>query len=586
MPKKIQFAIDNKTLAGFIFLLLILTGIEWFTFRTTNELIDNTKLVNHTHTILTKLELVFSFLKDAESGQRGYMITNDSAYMETYKMDNNNVKNEIAELMKLTGDNPKQQQQIITIDSLVGERYNRMEATLLLQKEKGHTAMAEQIMTREENRIMDMIRKLINTMKEDENHLLTLHTNQTDVSAKRTIEVMLVTGCISIIIIFLGLYFINRDNIKRKIAEQELNRFFTLSLDMMCIVGADGYFKRINPAFEDVLGYTQEELFSRPYHEFLHPDDKTKTIEAVRNMNKEGSKLAIENRCIRKDGTFRWLAWKAVPIDDVRYASARDITEQKMAAESIKKMNEELENRVELRTAELKRSNEELQQFAYVASHDLQEPLRMVASYVQLLEKKYKGQLDEKADTYIGFAVDGASRMKALINDLLDFSRVDSKAKSMKPTDMNETIEEVTHNLKMAIKENKASVEVIGNLPTIIAESIQMVQLFQNIINNAIKFKGEKTPIIRISSEELKDKWLFTIRDNGIGIEKEYWDRIFIIFQRLNNREEYPGTGIGLSICRKIVERHEGKIWLESEMGKGTTFHFTIHKFPINNTSS
>jgi PAS domain S-box-containing protein len=408
--------------------------------------------------------------------------------------------------------------------------------------------------------------------------LLAVNTMKTDASANRTIMVILITGSLSIMIVLIALYFINIDNIKRKKAEEELNRFFTLSLDMMCIIGDDGYFKRINPAFEDVLGYTRDELFSKPYHEFIHPEDKEKTLTEVTKMINEGTKLTIENRCIRKDGTYRWLAWKSVPVEKMRYASARDITEQKIAAEQIKKMNQELELRVQRRTSELKRSNEELQQFAYVASHDLQEPLRMVASYMQLLERKYKGKLDEKADMYIGFAVDGASRMKALINDLLNFSRVDSKAKTLAPTDFNVTLEEVMQNLKEAIKENKAKIIVEGTLPTIIAESSQMIQLFQNFISNAIKFKGDNIPEIRVSAEEQPAHWVFKIKDNGIGIEKEYWDRIFVIFQRLNNRVEYPGTGIGLAICKKIVERHGGKIWLESETGKGTTFFFTIKK--------
>ncbi len=578
MFKRFQIAIDNKTFAGFIFILLILTGVEWFTFRTTNELIENTKLVNQTHIIITKLELVFSFLKDAESGQRGYMLTNDSIYMVRYKTDNINVNNEIEGIQKLITDNLEHQQRMVLLDSLVKERYKRMELTLQFHELKGQRGSAELVMTGEENRIMDEIRNLIDRMKEDENQLLLIHTTGTDASAKRTISVILITGSVSILVVLLALFFINSDNIKRKKAEEELNRFFTLSLDMMCIIGVDGYFKRINPAFEDVLGFSRDELFSKPYHEFLHPDDKEKTLAAVRKMIEDGSKLTIENRCLCKDGTFRWLAWKAVPVDKMRYASARDITEQKEAAEQIKKMNTELESRVQRRTAELKRSNEELQQFAYVASHDLQEPLRMVASYMQLLERKYKGQLDEKADMYIGFAVDGASRMKALINDLLNFSRVDSKAKDLAPTDFNEMLEVVRQNLKQAIEENKAKIIMTDIMPVIPADSSQMIQIFQNLISNAIKFKGVVTPEITISAEQQPTHWLFKIKDNGIGIEKEYWDRIFVIFQRLNNREEYPGTGIGLAICKKIVERHGGQIWLESEAGKGTTFFFSIKK--------
>jgi len=198
---------------------------------------------------------------------------------------------------------------------------------------------------------------------------------------------------------------------------------------------------------------------------------------------------------------------------------------------------------------------------------------------MQLIEKKYKGKLDEKADQYINFAVDGASRMKALINDLLDFSRLDTKAKPMQLTDINEIIYDVTHNLKVTIKESNTQIEIIDKMPTVIADASQISQLFQNLVNNAIKFRNPNvSPHINISAEEQSNQWVFKISDNGIGIEKEYFDRIFIIFQRLNNREEYPGTGIGLAICKKIVERHGGQIWLESEVGKGTTFFFSLKK--------
>jgi len=577
MLRKLHFEIDNKTFAGFVFVLVVLFVIQWFTLRTTTGLIENTKLVNQTYTIITKLESVFSMLKDAESGQRGYIITNDSNYMGPYNKQRIEVQTKINELKELTIDNPEYQKKLATLDSLQKVKYENMEETLTLQQEAGQVAAIKSIMTGEENKIMIKIRYLIDKMKEDENRILDQRTREANDSSSRTLMVILITGLLALLIIIVSLYYINSDTIKRKKAEEELNRFFTLSLDMMCIIGNDGYFKRINPAFEDVLGYSNKELFSKPYYEFIYPDDKENTVEAVNNMVKDSTKLNIENRWLCKDGSFKWLAWKSVPVGDVRYASARDITEQKLSAERIGKMNEELEMRVKKRTEQLKKSNEELQQFAYIASHDLQEPLRMVASYMQLLEKKYKGKLDEKADQYINFAVDGASRMKALINDLLDFSRLDTKAKPMQFSDFNEILDDVTHNLKVAIKESKTQIEIIDKMPSLIVDSTQISQLFQNLINNAIKFRNQNiTPIIKISAEEQPNQWVFKISDNGIGIEKEYYDRIFIIFQRLNNRVEYPGTGIGLAICKKIVERHGGQIWLESEVGKGSTFFFSI----------
>ena len=226
-------------------------------------------------------------------------------------------------------------------------------------------------------------------------------------------------------------------------------------------------------------------------------------------------------------------------------------------------------------TDELARSNSELQQFAHVASHDLQEPLRMVSSYTQLLARRYKGKLDSDADDFIGFAVDGVSRMQNLIEDLLAFSRVGSKAEDFKPTDFNAVFEEVTSNLKATIQDNNASV-THDDLPTINADSSQIMQLFQNLVGNAIKFIGNGQPCVHVSANLDNGEWKFSVSDNGIGIELEYAERIFVIFQRLHTWQEYSGTGIGLAICKKIVERHGGQIWLESEPGSGATFHFTI----------
>ena len=240
------------------------------------------------------------------------------------------------------------------------------------------------------------------------------------------------------------------------------------------------------------------------------------------------------------------------------------------------------EEALEKKTEELARSNRDLEQFAYVASHDLQEPLRMVTSYVQLLARRYKGKLDADADEFIVFAMDGAMRMWRLINDLLAYSRVRTESSELESTDCAAVLRQSLDNLKVTMEENGAVVTHEA-LPTVTANSPQLMQLFQNLIGNAIKFRGSEPPRIHVSASRNGKGWTFAVRDNGIGIAPEYAKRIFILFQRLHGREKYSGTGIGLAICQKIVERHGGHIWVESDLGKGATFYFTL---PASDTHS
>jgi signal transduction histidine kinase len=227
------------------------------------------------------------------------------------------------------------------------------------------------------------------------------------------------------------------------------------------------------------------------------------------------------------------------------------------------------------RSQETARSNAELEQMAYVASHDLQEPLRMVVSYLQLLEQRYDGRLDADAHEFIGFAVDGAKRMQALIDDLLTYSRLGTKAKPLQPTDCMAVMETTLRSLRMAIEENSAQIQCAG-LPVVMGDAAQLTQLFQNLIANAIKFRGAQAPQIAVRAEPEDGFWRFEVQDNGIGIAPEYFDRIFVMFQRLHSRSTYPGTGIGLAICKKIVERHGGRIWVEPAPEQGTIFKFTL----------
>ena len=224
---------------------------------------------------------------------------------------------------------------------------------------------------------------------------------------------------------------------------------------------------------------------------------------------------------------------------------------------------------------DLKRSNEELQQFAYVASHDLQEPLRMVASYVELLARRYQGRLDADADEFIGYAVDGATRMQALINGLLAYARVGTRGTPFEPADCGAVVDRAIVNLEITIRESGAAV-TRDALPTVMADATQLTQVFQNLIGNAIKFRGEKRPEVHVTAERRDGEWRFAVRDAGIGIEPEFGERIFGVFVRLHARSEYPGTGIGLAICKRIVERHGGRIWAESTPGAGSTFYFTL----------
>jgi len=254
-----------------------------------------------------------------------------------------------------------------------------------------------------------------------------------------------------------------------------------------------------------------------------------------------------------------------------KQAMILDITEIKKTEEELKRLSEELA-----------RSNAALKDFAYIASHDLKKPLQTIESFSKLLSRRYKGKLDAKADEFISYIVEGVQRLQMLIKDLLEYSQIETKAKNIKPTDFSFIVEEAMSNMKTAIDESNAVV-TYNKMPTIMSDPQQMISLFQNLIDNAINFRSNKAPRVRISAERKGDEWVFAIRDNGIGIDPKDFEKIFVMFQRLHGSTDYPGTGIGLSICKKIVERQGGRIWLESETAKGSTFYFTIpdRQYPL-----
>jgi len=462
--------------------------------------------------------------------------------------------------------------------------------------------------------------------------------------------------------------------------DYDFEQFFDDSLDLFCIASPDGYFKRLNPSFERILGWSTEELLARPFLEFIHPDDVDATVQVVEQLGEGIPTVEFDNRYQCQDGSYRYFRWTAHPDPDtgLLYAIARDVTESRKARErfrialeasptailmmgadgTIALINEAAERlfgyeseelcgktlevlvperyrahhpslraefaedpgsrqmgagrdltalrkdgsevHVEIglspmetedeafvlaavrdRTerlraaAEIKRSNQELESFARVASHDLQEPLRMVAGFTQLLATRYGGQLDDTANEYMRQAVEGAGRMQELIQGLLTYSRVQLEAGNPEAVDLAEVVAWARANLETAITESGATLTV-ERLPTVKGERLQLGQLFQNLIGNAIKFRSEKPPHIEISATRRNADWLLAVRDNGIGIAEESQEGVFEMFNRLHTADEVEGTGIGLAVCRRIVERHEGRMWLESVPGEGATFFFTL----------
>ena len=343
--------------------------------------------------------------------------------------------------------------------------------------------------------------------------------------------------------------------------------------DAMVVVNQGGEIVLLNLQAEKQFGYQRDELVGQKvkniipegFAERLIADGTRTAAEAL--AQQIGTGIELNGR--RKDGSDFPIEIMLSPLESAEgilvTAAIRDITTRKKA-----------EAHLLQKVEELNRSNEELGQFAYIASHDLQEPLRMVASYTQLLSKRYKGKLDSDADEFIAFAVDGASRMQRLIHDLLAYSRAGTSGKDLLDTSSEEALQEALINLRGAIAESGALV-THDPLPAVLADEMQLIQLFQNLVGNAIKYQSPGVPRVHISAARNgARKWIFSVQDNGLGIDSQYFEKIFGVFQRLHKREEFAGTGIGLAICKKIVERHGGSISVESQPGQGSTFRFVL----------
>jgi PAS domain S-box-containing protein len=587
-------------LVGLVVLILVAESALFYSIWT--SFAESERWSIHTHEVLEKIESFLSEIKDAETGQRGYLLTGMDQYLEPYSTAVQAVPVQFEELRKLTSDNPLQQSRIETLRALMTAKLAELKESIDLRRTRGADQALEVVSTDRGLQIMDRIRVVIQRMKADELSLLDRRNQSRRATARFLILTMASGVGLLLVVLVAGSRAIDRGTTARALAEaaeqtrrerQHARSLIEASLDPLVTISPGGQITDANEATEQVTGVPRGWLVGSDFSDYFTEPERARA--GYRKVLSDGLVRDYPLTIRHHDGHTTDVLYNAVVYRNEAgqaqgvFAAARDVTERKRAEAELTRYRERLEELVQQRTseletanahlrrttAELASSNQELEQFAYVASHDLQEPLRAVTGYLGLIEKQLGDHLEDKARHHLDGAVQGASRMHTLITDLLALSRVGTRGQALELADLNAALDQALEGLGASVRETGSRI-TRDPLPILSVDASQMAQLFQNLIGNALKFRGERPPEIHVSAERKPGQWVFGVRDNGIGIESQYFERIFLIFQRLHTRRHYSGTGIGLAICKKIVERHGGAIWVESQPGQGSTFYFSI----------
>lgn len=555
------------------------------TYRSIRLALDNSRRVAHTQEVISTAEACLSLLKDAETGNRGYIITGLEPYLEPYQAARAGLPQRLATLRSLIVDNPSQQQRLAEIEPLITQRLAILQEGIDLRATQGFDAAQAVVLTGKGKQTMDAIRTVMREIELEEQTLLQRRQAATEASATRTLLALVLGNVFAFVLVGVAGFTVNRDLRRRQQAERDLmtlnstleqqvtdrtvalqlahvaeriqREYFQTTLgsigDAVIVTDADGTVTFLNKVAEEVTGWTTAEATGKPLPEVFRIENE-ETRQAVENpvtkvlRTGEITGLANHTVLIRKDGSLYSIDDSAAPIRDEQgrvlrwFGTNVDIEEQKRTA------------------AELQRINGELQQFSHIVSHDLNEPLRTMNNFVTLLARRYQGKLDATADEYITFITDGAQRMQQMITDLLAYTRVGGPTVVFATVDLDVLLARVLSELQVVIADAKAEV-THDLLPTVQGDETRLGQVLQNLIGNALKFRGPTPPRIHISAIKDDHHWRFGVRDNGIGIDPQQATRLFQAFQRLHTRSEYPGTGIGLAICKRIVEQHDGRIW-------------------------
>jgi PAS domain S-box-containing protein len=567
--------------------IAILLVVGAFSYRAMVASDESEQRVRHSHEVIENLLHLLLAMTRIETIGRGFILTGDEAYLESYPASISSTNQHGATVRTLTADNPEQQRELPVLEELIAQKVQFQKMVGDLRRTRGLDAAVDAIRSGRGQQITDEFQAVVRRLQNEELRLLAHRNADAERSLGQTKVILIAGTFLGLLITTAAGWTVQRDSSRRGRAEEALRdseeQYRTLgekyrglleaAPDAMVVVNQDGEIVLLNVQAEKQFGYRRDELLGQKvtniipegFAERLIADD----LRSAENALAQQIGTGIELIARRKDGSEFPIEIMLSPLDSAEgtlvTAAIRDITARRAAAANLLQKVEELN-----------RSNEELGQFAYMASHDLQEPLRMVASYTQLLARRYKGKLDSDADEFIAFAVDGANRMQRLIQDLLSYSRVGTRGSNLRDISSEDALRQALVNLRGAVKESGALV-THDPLPAVLADETQLTQLFQNLVGNAIKYQNPGVPKVHIAAAmNGGKKWTFSVQDNGLGIDSQYFEKIFGMFQRLHKREAFAGTGIGLAICKKIVEQHGGHISIESQPGQGSTFRFTL----------
>jgi PAS domain S-box-containing protein len=541
--------------------------------------------VTHTHEVVEGIGAVRAKILSAQYLRRTYSLTGDPHHREAMKATVPELHAAVAELARLTL-NPRQQERLRILVPILDRRIEH----LVRNAEAPIDLAREPRIIHEADALTEDVSRALDEFESEERKILADREAAAKASARATVAVSTVGGGMGLVVLLMGLGLFIRENRVRRRAEAavrgvnseleaanreiastavKLHAFFESSLDLAAVADFDGYFKKVNPSWERVLGWSQAELLSHPWLDFVHPDDRANTIREAEKLAQGAPVLHFENRYRCKDGSYRWFSWSVpapAPGSTVLYALARDVTELRAHQEKLRALN-----------AKLEEANQELESFSYSVSHDLRAPLRHANGFVELLEKHAGGALDEKAKRYLLTISDATKKMGRLIDDLLSFSRTGRSEMRPVRVSMARLAEEVWVELGREAEGRRIAWD-LKPLPDATGDFMLLRQVWVNLLSNAIKYtKNREDARVEVGSLSMNGQGkVFYVRDNGAGFDMQYSDKLFGVFQRLHGVQEFEGTGIGLANVKRIVTRHGGKIWAEGKVGEGAAFYFTI----------